>query len=325
MQEINIDSTLSEIESLLRSNEWMDSDENIVHKLEKPGEGNMNVVIRVITNKRSLILKQSRPYVNKYQDIPAPIERIQTEFNFYNSLKGLPIASRFPRIIGYAQKNFLLAMEDIGRCEDLSYLYGASDISNEEIATLVSVIQDLHAVKAPTDYLSNLELRKLNHQHIFVLPYAENNGFDLNDIQPGLQELSLSYKKDDLLKQQIIEIGQLYLSPGNTLIHGDYYPGSWMKTETGLYVLDPEFSFMGFPEFDLGVMAAHLEISGMKNAIHTILELYSNQVNSKLTIQIAGIEIMRRLIGLAQLPLERNLETKSQLLAKAYHMIMHSN
>jgi 5-methylthioribose kinase len=37
---------------------------------------------------------------------------------------------------------------------------------------------------------------------------------------------------------------------------------------------------------------------------------------------VAGIEIMRRLIGLAQLPLERNLEEKEYLLKTAREMVL---
>ena len=40
---------------------------------------------------------------------------------------------------------------------------------------------------------------------------------------------------------------------GDTLLHGDYYPGSWMRVRERLYIIDPEFSFAGPKEFDLGI------------------------------------------------------------------------
>ena len=42
---------------------------------ELAGEGNMNCVIRVRLPDRSLILKQARPWVEKYPSIAAPVER----------------------------------------------------------------------------------------------------------------------------------------------------------------------------------------------------------------------------------------------------------
>ena len=54
------------------------------------------------------------------------------------------------------------------------------------------------------------------------------------------------------------KVGDIYLSDdGGVLLHGDYYPGSWLKTDAGFRVIDPEFCFLGPPEFDLGVLAAH--------------------------------------------------------------------
>ncbi|MGY8966078.1 MAG: phosphotransferase, partial [Flavobacteriales bacterium] len=45
-------------------------------RTEIAGEGNMNVVMRLKTNQRSFILKQSRTFVRKYPDIRAPLNRI---------------------------------------------------------------------------------------------------------------------------------------------------------------------------------------------------------------------------------------------------------
>ena len=53
---------------------------------EIAGEGNMNVVMRLKTNQRSFILKQSRPFVKKYPNIAAPLNRIDVEYNFYRQI-----------------------------------------------------------------------------------------------------------------------------------------------------------------------------------------------------------------------------------------------
>ena len=41
----------------------------------KAGDGNMNLTLRLTTDARSLILKQARPWVEKYPHIPAPDSR----------------------------------------------------------------------------------------------------------------------------------------------------------------------------------------------------------------------------------------------------------
>ena len=57
------------------------------------------------------------------------------------------------------------------------------------------------------------------------------------------------------------ELGALYLQDGTSLLHGDYFPGSWLQTAAGVRVIDPEFCFFGPPEFDVGVLLAHLHLA----------------------------------------------------------------
>ena len=145
----------------------------------------------------------------------------------------------------------------------------------------------------------------------------------MNSIQDGLQDLAEVYQKDLALQQKVEHLGQQYLAKGSTLLHGDYYPGSWMQVENQLYVIDPEFSFVGEPEFDLGVMAAHLVIATQDVAWVTFIqEHYTLPLQKQKLQELTGIEIMRRLIGLAQLPLPHSLNEKKLLLKKAHQLIM---
>ena len=215
-------------------------------------------------------------------------------------------------------------MEDLGETEDMSHLYKLRKLSEDQLLTLIHILKTIHQADVPSGYPDNLELRRLNHQHIFVLPFLEGNGFDLEAIQPGLAELAKPFKADSDLKKKIHALGDQYLSRGDTLLHGDYYPGSWLETGHQIFVIDPEFSFAGFPEFDLGVMAAHLLMATMDPAMPAhCLRAYGHTLSGSLVRAIAGTEIMRRLIGLAQLPLERSLEEKAFLLDEAQKLLLH--
>jgi len=320
---IDLHSDIADIQELLLEKRWLASPTEQILAIEKPGEGNMNVVLRVKTNQRSFILKQSRPFVQKYQQIEAPLDRIDVEYRFYKAIQADTPSQQIPSILAYDSSDYLLMLEDLGHCEDMTNIYAERSITNESITTLISFLSNIHQQAVPQDFPANLSLRQLNHQHIFVLPFLEDNGFQLDDIQVGLQELSMIYKKDQALQTIIHSIGQQYLAEGDTLIHGDFYPGSWMQTTQQLFVIDPEFSFIGFAEFDIGVMAAHLILSTSDTSIlQGIFNQYHSQLDHQLSTQIAGIEIMRRLIGLAQLPLKRSLEEKAILLQAARKMII---
>lgn len=322
MKKFDLTSSPLEIENYLKQHSWLGPKEHI-KIIEKPGEGNMNVVLRVKTNLRSFILKQSRPFVQKYQQIAAPLERIAVEKRFYETMQGPDLKPHMPKTFGYDPQNYILLLEDLGNCQDMSIIYQSRIISNHQVKELTSILRAIHESSPPKDFPDNREMRKLNHQHIFELPFLVDNGFSLDDIQDGLQELSMPYKRDDDLKRIVSDMGNTYLEQGTTLLHGDYYPGSWMTENDNLYVIDPEFAFVGFAEFDLGVMAGHLIMTTQnKEIIDKLLPLYGNTVDKELIEKIAGIEIMRRIIGLAQLPMQRTLEEKGNLLKLAYKMIM---
>ena len=292
----------------------------IINEIEIAGEGNMNVVLRIKTNKRTFILKQSRPFVQKYPDLPAPIDRIDVEKKFYDLMDQ---NSFFPKILGYLPSDYILLLEDLGKGDDLTSLYTTRRITFDLIKEFTLGLYYIHKKKAPIDYPENIELRKLNHDHIFELPFKENNSFNLNHVQKGLENLSNPFKKNKSLKEKVLYAGKFYLEKGDTLLHGDYYPGSWLRVGDNNYVIDPEFSFVGPKAFDLGVMSAHIIIaSGKTSFLEEIYNMYPEKVEFKKISLYCGIEIIRRLIGLAQLPIKRSLMEKKELLNFAEELIL---
>lgn len=313
------------VEHYIRSEGFILPEEQIV-KYERAGEGNMNFVVRVQTTLNSVILKQSRPYVEKYRDIPAPIERIWVEKKYYETVaKNEVLASFSPRLLAFEPKFHTMAMEDLGFGSDFLGLYQQkTEFSKEELGELVKYLVTLHSLEI-SDFPDNSEMKNLNHEHIFQYPFMEDNGFDLDTIQPGLQALAMKYKKDPVLKNKVEKLGSRYLSKGNTLLHGDFYPGSWLKVPSGMKVIDPEFAFMGDAEFDLGVMLAHLKMAALpKTLIKETLGAYKRErpVDENLLQAYAGVEILRRIIGLAQLPLSLSLGEKEDILQEARGMVM---
>ncbi len=317
-----------EISQYLHSKNWLNcQDQKLV--ITKPGEGNMNYVIRVQCLGNSIILKQSSSCVEKYPQIPAPAHRVLVEGAFYELVKNkVDINIYMPQMVGLDQEHYIMAIEDLGETMDYSSLYSEKSLLKEGTLTLlVSYLSNLHhgfMSSKPDPIFENLEMRSLNHQHIFRYPFMIDNGFDLNSVTPGLQQVALQYKNNETLKSKIDVLGKHYLENGKYLLHGDYYPGSWVKSKKGLKIIDPEFCFYGSREFDLGVLQAHLIITGNEGKFKSIVgRTYQHfaQLDKSLIEAYAGIEIMRRLIGLAQLPLNRSLENKVSLLSQAYHLI----
>ena len=313
----------------LKQQQWLQNDETIV-SLNKPGEGNMNCVLRVETETRSFIVKQSRDYVEKYPQVAAPAERAITEGAFYNKIAtSKNVQDAMPILMGTDVVNNLIALEDLGKTNDYAVLYGLNQkIKEEELQELVIYLNGLHTDFQKTvvdDELANTAMRTLNYEHVFEYPFKVDNGFDLDVVQEGLQALAMPYKQNRELKDKVERLGSLYLSKGKYLLHGDFYPGSWLKTNSGIKIIDPEFCFYGMREFDLGVFIAHLYLTQQDpNTVAYIKEHYTafNDLNFTILNGFIGTEIMRRLIGLAQLPIKMDLETKGALLIFAQNLII---
>ncbi|WP_339711009.1 phosphotransferase [uncultured Kriegella sp.] len=312
---------LVDLQNYLRQQGWLKPHEQIA-SVAVPGEGNMNFTLRIDTGQETFIIKQSRDYVEKYPQVAAPQERVLREAEFYELIKTEPLLNRMmPTIIGLDKANSVMAMEDLGTGSDYTYLYKKGNtIDEQELFDIITFVATLHrsfdsnSVASP---LQNRKMRALNHEHIFLYPYLSNNGLDLDQILPGLKKIGTSFSKDAVLKSKVEQLGKDYLADGNTLLHGDYFPGSWLKTANGIKIIDPEFCFFGFPEFEMGVTIAHLKMADQpQKLIDNALVHYQTlaKLDNDLCAKFTAIEIIRRLLGLAQLPLEINLTKRRELL-----------
>lgn len=320
MIDLNEESSLAELQKL----PFWSPDEALISS-EPAGESNMNLVLRIKTNQRSLILKQSKPYVRKYPQIPAPIERIEVEHAFFNLVKKDDILVELgPKILHFDKEKHILITADLGQSSDFSRIYsGEKALLSAEINGLTDYLNRLHDLQVD-DFPENMEMRKLNHEHLFKFPFLKENGFDLDQIQAGLQEASLTYKIDDTLKSKLEVLGNRYLSQGNALIHGDFYPGSWLDTKSGIKIIDPEFGFLGDREFDLGVLLAHLDLGQQSEPLkESVLTNYHHHFDQQLVNGYRGVEILRRLIGIAQLPVNMTLSQKVDLMKTAKTLILN--
>lgn len=318
------------LENYLKHQGWINKEAGI-KAIEKAGEGNMNKVLRVqLHDGQAFIIKQSRPWVEKFPDIPAPSNRANIEgLYFQQTGKNEDIASYSPELLHADPDAHILFIEDLGKGSDLTYLYDKDNVMDGNILTaLMEYISALHQnfnQHESNFYIENRGMRQLNAEHIFRFPFVEDNGMDLDEITPGLADLASKYRNDKELMEQIAFLQYRYLQNGETLLQGDFYPGSFLKTDDGVKVIDPEFCFFGDAEFDLGVFYAHMLMAEQpEEIINGILEHYKKPPTfSKLLYeQYAGVEILRRLLGLAQLPLSLSLEEKEELLEKAYSMLL---
>ncbi|MEM1445641.1 MAG: phosphotransferase [Planctomycetota bacterium] len=313
----------SAIETLLRARGWMGPDE-AVQRVERAGEGNMNVTLRVVlrgqrVHERSVILKQARPWVAKYPAIPAPLERVSIERKFYETVADDPratqtVASRMPTLLGGDDATHTLLLEDLGPVGDLSAIYTTDAMRSDDAAELAAWLRALHDVteSKPPEGFKNESMRALNFEHLFEVPVQENNGLDLDSIEPGLATAAATLREDKDYREQLRVTGEAYRASYAgaehvCLLHGDFFPGSWLRggPRRRLRVIDPEFAFVGPRAFDVGVAIGHFALAGRRDLADAFRAAYGSPLglDDGGVSRFAATEVMRRLIGVAQLPL----------------------
>ena len=328
---------LGSLESFLSAGGRLGQGEAVI-SAEKAGEGNMNCTVRVRTSRgNSLIIKQSRPWLEKYPDVAAPFDRTLMEGRFYQLIQGVhDVSSRMPRLLWIDEANRTIAFEDLGPASDYFPLYlGETILDDETLVALTNYLSALHAVpvnESITQSLFNAEMRALNYEHIFDLPLRIENGLDADVYTPGLAAAGAKLKEDRAYLRIAAELGERYRNgSGQHILHGDFFPGSFLRTAAGVRVIDPEFCFCGDPEFDLGVFYGHLLLAGepvaradQMAALYRATNHHGGEPFQPHRVrQYAGIEIMRRLLGIAQIPtLNAGLERKRELLEVSRQLVV---
>ncbi len=297
-------------------------------RVARAGEGNMNLTLRVTLLGRTLILKQGRPWVEKYDHIAAPWERTLVEGQFYEAVRKAPaVADHMPVLLDVDAHNHVLALEDVGTAGDLTSMYADRQIPAATVGELLAWLSALSGVavaESSRAVLANRAMRALNHEHIFSLPLAHRNGIDLDGITRGLDLAASGLKDDRAYAARVSDLGAAYLADGAALVHGDYFPGSWVRSPGGIRIIDPEFCFLGAREFDYGVMLAHLALArvDVEAAAQVVAASVRARLDGTLMLGFAGVEIMRRLLGVAQLPLPYGLDVKRHLLELSLSLVL---
>ena len=136
---------LDEIKFYLQFHQVINADETVL-SAHKPGEGNMNYMLRLNLPGRSLLIKQARPYVEKYPASPAPEERVIIDGEFYKkAATNDELRAAMPVLIKVDKENHILILEDLGEANDFTFLYEQGfQLTEKEAYSLGSFLSVLH-------------------------------------------------------------------------------------------------------------------------------------------------------------------------------------
>ena len=238
--------------------------------VDEVSDGNMNAVFRVSAHGRSVIAKHAPPFIRVIgESWPFPAGRIAMEhaaLTHHNRI----CPDYVPGILDFDAAQALLVMEDlsglvIGRRAfiDGLHLPRLADQLGDYLARSLFFTSDfaLSTVENQTlmgAFIPNAALCATTAEVIFSGPYWDA---PLNRHNPLLDPLVARIRADQAWHLAAAELGHLFRTQTEALIHGDLHTGSIMVSPDTTKVIDAEWAFHGPMGFDIGALIGNMLIA----------------------------------------------------------------
>lgn len=281
---------------------------------------------------RTAVLKQSLPWLRRDESVAMPADRWHGERAFYAEVARVPeAATHMPRLMAANEARSLLLLEDFRGASNLASLYRGGSLADEAAQGLGAFLGALRRGTRGREQPdpANKGMKALNHRMLFEAPFvsAMAGGDDfgpdgsapgdaaLDASEPGLGEAAKTLRSDRAFREAVSELGSRFLGAGACLVHGAFHPANWLVVQDGgVRVVDPQYGGCGDAEFDIGTGLGHLLLARQPEEVVAAFlsaavgsedaEDVESGVDRPLVARYAGAEIVRRLIGGGQLPLE---------------------
>ncbi len=230
------------------------------------GDGNLNLVFIVTSDRGALIVKQALPYVRLVgESWPLPLKRAFFEFHALTR-QARRAPGTVPEVYHFDEAQALLVMEFFSPHVILRHSLMAGE-THDGLATTLGLFcartlfrgsdlcMDAPARKADVALFSgNVELCDITETLIFTDPY-----FDAprNHHTKGLDAAVERLRADSALKIEVQHLKAKFCNHGETMLHGDLHTGSVMVSGNEAKVIDPEFALYGPMAFDIGMLLAN--------------------------------------------------------------------
>jgi 5-methylthioribose kinase len=285
--------------------------------VEPAGDGNINWVrrARIEGGGRSWVVKQARPALERFPQYRASSERIVFEARYYEVARRLDEDAVCPRVVHFDEPRRTLILEDLGGAERLDHALARGADGSAALVRLARFLAAVHAATRVADLaarFANDEMRRLHGDHVFHLPFHDND-FAL---AAPVRERALRLQADAPLVRVAARAYARYLEPRGALVHGDVQAGNVLLAAGGAKLLDAEIAHVGDPAFDVGALLAHVflpavacgrtaETAGVAAAVWSAYTARHGAEDCPAFADVsryAGIEMMRRTVGAARVP-----------------------
>ncbi len=288
--------------------------------VEPAGDGNINWVrrVRIEETGRTLIVKQARLALEKFPEYQVTTERAVFEARYYETVRPLDASGLCPQVLDFDETERVLVLEDLGDAARLDVALarkGGPEVAITAGRALGAFLGNVHAQTSRQPELAgrfcNDEMRRLHGDHIFALPFRENE-FPLS---PALRSRAEALWRDEAAATLADAAYQAYLEPAGALVHADVQGGNVLLQSGRPRLLDAEIAHVGSAAFDVGILLAHLaaadaargDAGRARPALVATWEAYldgrqrTRAPAFEEALRFAGIELIRRTVGAARI------------------------
>ncbi len=319
MHDPSVHLTDENLPHFLAASGWLAGGEGVT--VEPAGDGNINFVRRVTKpGGESVIVKQARPALERFPQYQVTTDRMLFEHRYGKLVRQLaPRAARMlPALYHFDTGSRVMVMEDLGDGARLDQVLADGGAPVEAMRRLGACLAAVHCGTAPAatdlaEEFRNDDMQRLHGEHIFTLPYQEND-FSVPDRVRKHGEGLLTPR----LRERIESLRACYYGNPVALVHGDVQSGNVVLQGDTPRLLDAEIAHLGDPAFDLGTALAHLhfhvplraDAGDLVQAAEALVEGY--RVGAQMAGEqppeafwtraerYAAVELLRRTLGAAR-------------------------
>ncbi len=216
---------------------------------KKITDGVSSDIWHVKTSTNEYCIKRALAKLTVKEDWFAPVDRSKFEVKYFHYCKKIEPNS-FPKILGYDEKNFILAMEWF---DNKKFIVWKKRLLEKSIS-----LKDGKRIGKLLGIIHKFFYKKKKYKKIFL---NDNTFYDIR-IEPYLVFTSKFYPEFSEYYKTTID---LLKKNKSTVIHGDFSPKNILLGKNYPVILDAETACWGNPAFDLAFLNNHIILKSILN------------------------------------------------------------
>ena len=231
---------------------------------EEDGDGYVNHIFRIRTDKEAYVLKQGLPLA-RISGAPMDMNRNGLEYDNLR-IRWSIIPEYTPEPLFYDKDNNIFVMEDVSRLKVSRFQFNRNAMfenygrkcgecaAKNEFYTSEFYL-DREEFRRLMCRFDNTAMRKIMEDGMFLDRFEEPTEDRFGE---GFREFAELFSRDSRYVTELFKLRRSYMTHTDALIHADYHTSNILVSEEEMKVIDMEFSFMGPFGYDIGYLTGNL-------------------------------------------------------------------